>query len=241
MHNKEQEKIWYEKNKDRINEQRRINYQKNKEQIRKQEKQKYLLNKDKILAQNKKWYYNNREKVLAHQQEYNKINRDKRLAQDKIYYQNNKEKCKLSVKRYRENNKDKVRLSNREYDRYKERTDLNFRLKRWLSCRISMAVKNQYSTKAYKTMELLGCTIQEFRAHIERQFTEGMSWENYGEWEIHHITACAYFVLTEPEQQKLCFHYTNLKPLWIQEHRELGWKIEDDIISISDEKSGVYT
>lgn len=64
--------------------------------------------------------------------------------------------------------------------------------------------------------ELTGCTGQELVAHLEAQFIAGMSWDNYGidGWHIDHIRPCASFDLTDPEQQRQCFHYTNLQPLW---------------------------
>jgi hypothetical protein len=66
---------------------------------------------------------------------------------------------------------------------------------------------------------LLGCSIEEFKEHIEKKFKKGMTWNNYGEWELDHIKPCCSFDLTDLEQQKLCFHYTNIQPLWKKEHR----------------------
>lgn len=83
---------------------------------------------------------------------------------------------------------------------------------------------NRYlkSDKSDHTVVLLGCSVGEFKAHLESLFTDGMSWENYGfyrvgeprRWHIDHILPCDSFDLTNPDQQKLCFHYTNLRPLW---------------------------
>ena len=83
------------------------------------------------------------------------------------------------------------------------------------------------SKKSDSTMNLLGCTIQEAREYLEKQFKEGMTWENHGHetWHIDHIIPCASFDLTDPEQQKKCFHYTNLQPLWAKENMSKGAKI----------------
>lgn len=85
--------------------------------------------------------------------------------------------------------------------------------------------------KSAKTKELLGYTFEEARAHIESQFTKGMSWENYGEWEIDHIKPVSSFDLTDPVQQKECFNYKNLQPLWwwdnIAKGKKLDWKKEE--------------
>ena len=84
-------------------------------------------------------------------------------------------------------------------------------------------------------MELIGCTIEEFWNHLEKHFKPGMTWENYGKagWEMDHIIPCANFDLIVPEQQKQCFHYTNLQPLWVHENMSKGKKIVSrDITSL---------
>jgi hypothetical protein len=82
-------------------------------------------------------------------------------------------------------------------------------------------------SKSKHTMELLGCSIEEFKIYLEKQFTKGMNWGNYGKkgWHIDHILPCASFDLTDPEQQKKCFHYTNLQPLWAEDNYKKKDKI----------------
>ena len=63
-------------------------------------------------------------------------------------------------------------------------------------------------------MTLIGCNISEFIKHIENQFVDNMSWDNYGKWHIDHIIPCYTFDLTKPEEQERCFHYSNQRPLW---------------------------
>ena len=72
---------------------------------------------------------------------------------------------------------------------------------------------------------LLGCTLKELKVYLEDQFVEGMSWENYGEWEVDHIMPCASFDLTDEVQQQRCFHYSNLQPLFAVENRQKSAKI----------------
>jgi hypothetical protein len=80
--------------------------------------------------------------------------------------------------------------------------------------------------KKIKTLELVGCTVPELRQHLEAQFTEGMTWDSYGRhgWHVDHIRPCASFDLTDPEQQRQCFHYTNLQPLWAVDNIRKGAK-----------------
>lgn len=71
-----------------------------------------------------------------------------------------------------------------------------------------------------RTIDLLGCTISELRQHLENRFIGGMTWENHGlhGWHIDHIRPCASFDLTQPAQQRECFHYLNLQPLWAKDN-----------------------
>jgi len=71
---------------------------------------------------------------------------------------------------------------------------------------------------------LLGCTIKEFKQHIESQFSEGMSWDNHGEWHIDHIKPISSFDLTQEAEQKKAFHYLNVQPLWAIDNMRKGSK-----------------
>lgn len=93
------------------------------------------------------------------------------------------------------------------------------RMRDRLRRRVAAAFRVQRASKA--TAGLIGCTMQQLRQHLEAQFTEGMTWDNYGKWHVDHIRPCASFDLLDPEQQRQCFHYSNLQPLWaIDNHRK---------------------
>tara|TARA_B100000900_G_scaffold409732_2_gene426192 strand:+ start:543 stop:1022 length:480 start_codon:yes stop_codon:yes gene_type:complete len=100
------------------------------------------------------------------------------------------------------------------YQRERCARDPAYRTLLRLRCRLRSAVKAQGSRKSASTMSLVGCSPAELRAHLESKFTGGMSWSNQGKWHVDHIRPCASFDLTDPDQQKACFHYTNLQPLW---------------------------
>ena len=65
-----------------------------------------------------------------------------------------------------------------------------------------------------------------FMKHIEKQFKPGMSWENHGKWHIDHVKPCASFDLTQSEQQKACFSYLNMQPLWAIDNIKKGAKLD---------------
>lgn len=87
------------------------------------------------------------------------------------------------------------------------------------------AIRN--NQKFGKTLDLLGCSIEELKLHMSKKFTEGMSWDNYGKyWEIDHIKPCSLFDLSKEDEQRKCFHFTNLQPLLPKENRQKGNKYE---------------
>lgn len=101
------------------------------------------------------------------------------------------------------------------------------RIKLRLASRIRVALKSTNNKKTCNTMDYIGCSISDLKSYISNKFTEGMTWENYGSkgWHIDHILPCASFDLTDPEQQKKCFHFTNLQPLWAKENLSKGSKL----------------
>ena len=74
--------------------------------------------------------------------------------------------------------------------------------------------------KCDSTSELLGISPQGLREWLEAQFTEGMSWENRSDWHIDHRVPCDAFDMTVPEQQRICFWYKNLQPLWAKDNMQ---------------------
>lgn len=128
--------------------------------------------------------------------------------------------CKTCLGEYRadEDNKQKFRDYMREYETNRRRTDPMFKLKGNLRGRLWTALSRQGVKKTNRTFDLVGCTYQELYDHLEEQFTDGMTWDNYGDWHVDHIIPCASWDLSQDKEQKLCFHYTNLQPLWGEEN-----------------------
>lgn len=103
-----------------------------------------------------------------------------------------------------------------EYVKRRRQTDPAFRLMLNLRSRMGMAFgKNK---KCASTRELLGAPVERVLEHLEKQFKPGMSWKKRHLWHIDHIRPCASFDLREPFQQRQCFHYTNLRPLWVKDN-----------------------
>jgi hypothetical protein len=145
------------------------------------------------------------------------------------WYYKNVLRARAMAKSYRSaRDADPIRLARHrawclENIQKKLETDLQFRIKTRLRGRIWMAVHKIYGEKT-STIDLVGCTMEEFRRHIESLWLPGMSWENYGRrgWHIDHRKACARFDLTDPEQQRACFHFSNTQPLWAWDNLSKG-------------------
>jgi hypothetical protein len=113
------------------------------------------------------------------------------------------------------------------YQSERRRTDPQYRVRCALAGRVLTAIRRQYGDKAAKTMELIGCSVSELMAHLEAQFLPGMTWDNHAidGWHIDHIVPCASFDLTDPVQQRACFHWSNLQPLWAFDNIVKGDKL----------------
>jgi hypothetical protein len=109
----------------------------------------------------------------------------------------------------------------REWNKNKYHTDIGFRIKHVTSARISEALKLYNTLKKDRTIEYLGCNMEEYTQYLESQFTPEINWDNYGEyWEIDHIKPLDSFDLNNEENLYKCFHYLNTQPLEKTKNRE---------------------
>jgi hypothetical protein len=110
------------------------------------------------------------------------------------------------------------------YNKKKYNTDPYFKVVLCMRTRISKLLKQKNADKYNKFYNYLGCNKQDFILYFQAKFKEGMTWENHGEWHIDHIKPCSLFNLLNEDEQKKCFHYTNLQPLWASENLSKGCK-----------------
>jgi hypothetical protein len=92
--------------------------------------------------------------------------------------------------------------------------------------RVYSALKNN---KELSSKEYLGCDVETLKAHIEEQFKEGMTWDNYGEWHIDHMTPLMY---KNPTLEQVCerLHYSNTQPLWASENKAKGNHYDEGVL-----------
>lgn len=170
---------------------------------------------------NKKW----RESHPNYWKEWGIKNKDKVRKQRKEYRAKNKEKQQLYSRKYIKENYQKKLKYNNLYRKNRRKKDPFYKIQNNLRARIWKVLKRKKNVKSRGTTELLGCSIIEFKKYLESKFQAGMTWGNYGKWHIDHIKPCASFDLSKSKQQKLCFHYTNLQPLWALDNIRKSAKI----------------
>jgi hypothetical protein len=142
-------------------------------------------------------------------------NRLAHLARRKELYREKPDQMRAAVKRYREKNREM--LNKRRQQKRKE--DHLFRLKQNLRRGINDAIKRGGYTKTSRTLKIVGCTLEELKKHIERQFTKGMCWDKIGpEIHIDHIIPLA---SAKSEEDLIALnHFTNLRPMWAKQNME---------------------
>jgi hypothetical protein len=181
-----------------------------KECCKQKQKEYRLENSDSIINKKREDYYNNREVILEKKQQQ--------------YYQDPYNDPKEVEKRKNERHEMAIENQKEYQKKYRKDRRINdpvFRLKYNIRRRINDFIKQR--TK--RTSELLGCSWEELKNHIETQFVDGMSWDNYGVsgWHLDHIIPLS-TAKTEDELYQLN-HYTNLQPLWWRDNILKGDKL----------------
>lgn len=176
-------------------ESKRLYNQKHKERIAAQKRDYYLKNRQKILERNRVWERNNPEKRARISRKTINKNRLKRIEAAKVF----------NKKKYAESQE--------------------FRLRHCLRARIRKTILGKNNSA--RSLALLGCTLEFLKTWLESKFKPGMTWENHGRfgWHIDHIRPCSSFDLSKPDEQAVCFHYTNLQPLWAYENLSKSDKV----------------
>ena len=160
---------------------------------------------------------------ILYLKQYNEETRNLRLKQKKEYRERNKGILSEKKQKYYLENKEKLKVYKKEWETQKRKNDIIFKLKQILRHRIYIYLKRKNLTKKTKTFDLVGCSTEFLKEHLEKQFKNNMSWDNYGTWHVDHIIPLSSAKNTE-ELNKLC-HYSNLQPLWAQENMSKGSKL----------------
>jgi hypothetical protein len=202
---------WKHENPDKVKQSAKITREKRTEQTKQYNANYRRENRDELLEKE-------RLKRLANPEKYRESSRNWML--------NNPEKYLETKRKTRKKNHSSLMAGHTKYCKTRRDADPLFKLITNIRTRINRAIARD--AKGGTTIALLGCTIEELKKHIESQFQPGMSWGNwnlYG-WHIDHRTPIVSFDLFDPEQQKICFHFSNLQPLWAADNLRKRWDDE---------------
>lgn len=141
-----------------------------------------------------------------------------------IWRRNNPEKCSEIKRRWMSKNISAVRGNDAKYRRDRYATNNEFRCIQSLRARFLTALRAEKITKRGSFSKSLGYSMAELVKHIERQFMEGMSWDNHGEWHIDHITPISVLVRDGITDPAIVNCLSNLRPLWAKENISKGSK-----------------
>ncbi len=174
-------------------------------------------------AYDREHYEVNREHELAYQKAYREENRDKISARKKLYYEENRERFSANSKVYYKKNREEIVARVADYARDRRANDSTYRWVHKLRNMLNHILHGRSSHP--EALALLGCTGQEYRDHLESQFTDGMSWDNYGEWHVDHIIPVSAFDQSKLDERAICWHYSNTQPLWAEDNMAKGSKL----------------
>lgn len=159
----------------------------------------------------KKWDLENPEKVRASKRKYELTHKDE-LAEKRAV----SAVRKAYQKEYGRVNRKEI--SHKQAARKKN--DPNFKIRINLRNRLGRAIKGDYKTGS--SIKDLGCSVEEFKIYLESKFQSGMNWKNWGKgpgyWQMDHIRPLHLFDLTGRKEFLEACHFTNLQPLWYEEH-----------------------
>lgn len=212
-------------------------YERNRERLRVEASERLKKDRDAINARRRERYQERREAVLKRNAEWAKKNRDKIKSARKSRMEKDGESIKAKrrqkqpeatkrVRAWRDKNREKQRAYTRQYESQRRSEDIEFRLRKNLRGRIRGALKD--GGTASSVCDLVGCTMEQLKAHLEANFQAGMSWENWTRdgWHIDHIRPLASFDLLDESQITEACHWSNLQPLWASDNLSKGGRYE---------------
>ena len=153
--------------------------------------------------------------------------KERKKETHKKWLSENKDKWNEYIKEYREKNVDKIRKIKRDYERTRKANDPLYKLVANFRTAIWTVLKENKMDKYGHYFEILQYSPEELATHLENQFTEGMSWENYGEFHIDHIIPISSFNIQEIGDNEFmrCWSLENLQPMWGEENIRKSNKI----------------
>ena len=153
--------------------------------------------------------------------------KERRSMNHKKWYSENKEKWNEYMTEYRKSNIDRIRESKRNYEKTRKNNDPVYKLINNFRTAIYQVLKENNVQKNGHYFDILKYTPEELINHLEKQFKDGMTWDNYGDFHIDHIIPISSFNIQEigDEEFMKCWSLSNLQPMWGEENIRKSNKI----------------
>lgn len=219
LHKRNREKAYRDAHIETSRARSRASYKRNSEK-RKAYQRRYREDyPDKIRSRAKRYYESNSDKILERSRQYYRDNPERVAANNARWQRENPEKVRAAKRRYEQSHKSEIIA----YRRIRTKTDPDYRLRAILRRRISVGIRRAGGKTFHSAQALTGCGYSFLRGYIEARWKMGMTWENYGrDWHIDHRIPLSRFNLLDVDEQKKCFHYSNLQPLWAGDNLRKG-------------------
>ena len=175
-----------------------------------------------------KWNLENKSHIKDYYMNPDNYTRAKRNAKER-YHADQAFREKMLKNNRERRRKEPAKIRQRANEKLRREINPSYRIRANCNSRLQRFLKGLYLSKTCSITELVGKTMDEFAFYIESKWATGMNWENYGKgsdkWHIDHIVPCCSFDLSKQEEQKRCYHYSNLQPLWEKDNLIKGAKL----------------
>lgn len=206
-------------------------YRANRERLAEDKKNRYAEDAERIKEKSRQYRETHPEQIAKYKAEYSKKNGDKIAISQRKKYEKSRGKI---IKKTTAQTAQRRRGISRKKELFRQGKNTRLteaEILHMLRAFVSSSTRRT-KTAGFKRLaspsDLLGCSYEELRGHIEGQFSPGMCWENwtfYG-WHLDHIQPVASFDLSTLEEQKQCFHFSNLQPLWREQNQRKAAKTD---------------
>ena len=179
------------------------------------------------IARAKKWKEDNPEKNRLNGRKYVSRHRAEHNKRGREWHRKNKERSRENSKRWASVNIERKRENYKTWIKEKRATNPSYRLRHSIEVRVYDSLKGNKGGRAWE--QLLGYTLEDLRNRLENQFSDGMTWDNYGKWHLDHRTPISAFNFTDASHvdfQK-CWALDNLQPMWATENLRKGAKLNE--------------
>ncbi len=192
---RENQRLWRERNREHLRAEYKKTYRKNPQARMQSVRRSEAKNKEHYRSLQKRWRGENKEKVKSDMAKWTAENKDYLAQKAKEYLPRRKELSKI------------------------RRLDPVERIKDACRTRTLFILRKAGIPKFNHTFDLIGCTPDFFKEYLTARFLPGMTWDNFGEWEIDHIHPLARIDLRDEAKKRAAFHYSNCQPLWKPDNR----------------------